>query len=574
VYDILIRGGYVVDGKGGPRRRADVSVRDGRIVAVGNTDEQAQRVIDAEGRIVAPGFIDVHTHYDAQVFWDGALTPSPFHGVTSVVGGNCGFSIAPLENNSAEYLMRMLARVEGIPLESLESGVPWDWRTAEEYLDRVDALLVINAGFMAGHSPIRRAVMGQAAGERAATEDEIRSMETLLRQALGAGCLGFSTSRGPAHTDGDRGPVPSRLAAPEEFQALSRVVSEFDGTSLAFIPESYGKDEAALMSSMSLAARRPMNWNVLFPSSQNVTECWAKLQTCSYADAAGAKVLALASPLPQISLRSFLSGFVLDAIPGWGEVMALEPAEKLRVLSNPAERQRLLELYGKCDNQRLLSILQWPRMLIVEAFTAETKRYEGRLAGDIAREEGKSAFDALLDIVCADELRTIFRSYTPDDSRKDWEARVDIMRDSRVLTGGSDAGAHLDMLATFAYTTTLLKEVVREHELMTVEELVRLFTDVPARLYGLQGRGVVAEGAIADIVIFDEATVGPRQVCTRFDLPGGAGRLYAEADGIDHVFVSGVEVLESGELTGASPGAALRAGKDTQGTELPLSSRA
>jgi N-acyl-D-aspartate/D-glutamate deacylase len=211
-------------------------------------------------------------------------------------------------------------------------------------------------------------------------------------------------------------------------------------------------------------------------------------------------------------------------------------------------------------------------MLIVETFGAETKRYEGRLVGEIAQEEGKSAFDALLDIVCADKLRTIFRTFTPKESRTDWEARVQIMRDSRVLTGGSDAGAHLDSLATFAYTTTLVKEVVREHELMTTEELVRLFTDVPAQLFGLRGRGALTEGAVADVVIFDEATVGPRQVHTRFDLPAGAGRLYAEADGIEHVLVNGVEVLEFGELTGASPGTVLRAGRDTQATELRLAS--
>ena len=236
MFDLLIKNGVVVDGTGAPRRSADVAIRDGRIAEIGRVDGAARREIDARGHVVAPGFVDIHTHYDAQAFWDGTLSPSPFHGVTTVVGGNCGFSIAPLSPDAAGYLKRMLARVEGMPLESLEAGVPWDWTSFGEYLARLDGRLAVNAGFLVGHSALRRVVMGEAAIGEPASDAALRGMQELLRESLAQGGLGFSSSAAPTHNDSEGRPVPSRFATREEFLALARAVRDFPGTTLEFIP--------------------------------------------------------------------------------------------------------------------------------------------------------------------------------------------------------------------------------------------------------------------------------------------------------------------------------------------------
>jgi N-acyl-D-aspartate/D-glutamate deacylase len=273
--DLIIRGGTLIDGTGGPPRPGDLGVRDGRIVAIGTIAEDAREVIDAAGKVVAPGFIDVHTHYDAQVFWDGTLSPSPFHGVTSVIGGNCGFSIAPLCESAGDYLMRMLARVEGMPLESLKEGVPWDWESFGEYLDRIEGRLSVNAGFMVGHSAIRRVVMGERAVGHEASEEELEAMLVLLRDSLAQGGMGFSSTVSPTHNDGDGQPVPSRHATREEIVALAGAVRDYPGTTIEFLPGvgAFSDEQKELMGDLSLAANRPVNWNVLAPSSSNRKGC-------------------------------------------------------------------------------------------------------------------------------------------------------------------------------------------------------------------------------------------------------------------------------------------------------------
>ena len=566
VLDLLIHGGEVVDGSGEPRRRADVGVRGGRIVEIGTVTGAAQRTIDAEGRIVAPGFIDIHTHYDAQAFWDPTLSPSPLHGVTTVVGGNCGFSIAPLDDASADYLMRMLARVEGIPLESLEAGVPWNWGSTGEYLDQLSGTLAPNAGFMVGHSALRRAVMGKAATERNATADELTAMCALLRASLSAGGMGFSTSHGPVHTDGDGTPVPSRHADAEELIALCAVCAEYPGTSLEFIPARHDEEYQDLMVRMSRAAHRPLNWNVMSVCAANLDECLDKLEVGSLAVQRGAKVVGLVIPRASRSLRTFYTGFLLDSFPGWAEPMALPPADKLALLRDSGARKRLLDLSQQPHPLQAYS--DWPNVVIGETFAAGNARYRGRKVSDIAEELGKAPFDALLDIVCDDELRTMFGNFVPEETSLDWQATARVLRDPRVVIGGSDAGAHVDGLATFNYTTTLLQHLVREQELMSLEEAVHRITDIPARLYGIRERGRLALGAFADVVVFDAATIAAEPAATRFDLPAGAGRLYAEARGIDHVIVNGVPIVSNGAFADERPGTLLRSGRDTANPAL------
>jgi N-acyl-D-aspartate/D-glutamate deacylase len=563
--DMVVRGGEVIDGTGAPRRRADVGVRAGRVVTIGDVDEPATTTVDAEGRVVTPGFVDIHTHYDAQVLWDPATTPSPFHGVTSVVGGNCGFTIAPVEPSETEYLTRMLARVEGMPLESLIAGVPFDWRTFGEYLDRLDGHLAVNAGFLVGHSAIRRVVMGDDAVGQAATDDQIDAMTKLLGESIAAGGLGFSSSQAKTHNDGNGDPVPSRHATPAELVALAREAGRHEGTTLEFIPSVGGFEQAhlALMADMSREADRPLNWNVLVPNAARSEIAWKMLQASDYAAEHGGKVLALTVPDVMKTHLTFKAGFVFDALPGWNKTMALEPAAKMHALADPSERQRLREAAASPEAGMLRGVANWANMTIVETFAPENTSLVGRRVGEIAEERGGDPFDVLLDIVLADELRTVLLPPLPGDDQASWELRRDIWRDPRAVVGASDAGAHLDMLSTFSYSTAMLRSC-RDRELMALEEAVHLLTDRQARLYGLRERGRVAEGWYADLVVLDEDRVAPAPVVWRNDLPAGAGRLYAGAEGIDHVLVNGVEIVTDGELTGAVPGTLLRSGRDTE----------
>jgi N-acyl-D-aspartate/D-glutamate deacylase len=565
--DLAIRGGTVVDGTGAPARRADVGIDRGRIVAVGDLDEGARRTIDADGLVVAPGFVDLHTHYDAQLLWDPSASPSPMHGVTTVFGGNCGFALAPGGADHVDYLSRLMARVEGIPLRALEAGVPWDWTTFADYLDRVErAGIAVNAGFLAGHSSIRRTVMGAAAVGEVATGPQREAMVRLFHDALDAGAIGFSTSQAPTHNDGDGSPVPSRFADREELLALAAAVREHAGTQLELIIpgclNGFTDDEVDLMTELSLAADRPVNWNVLGVSAGGNHE--HQLAASSRAAARGARVVALTLPQGMRIRLSFLTGFVLDGLPGWRETFALPMPERIRALSDPETRRALDERARSPEAGVLANLARWERLEVVEAFTPETRAHEGRRIGEIAREQGKAPVDALLDIVVADGLRTGLRpDFGGPEPDEVWKMRAGVWRDPRAIVGGSDAGAHLDMMCGASYSTFMVGDAVRDGH-VTLEEAVHLLTEVPAVLYGLADRGRVASGARADLVLFDPDTVGPGAERTHDDLPGGASRIVVEARGVHRVLVDGVEIVRDGAYTGATPGTVLRAGRDTR----------
>ena len=572
MYDLSLINGTVVDGTMSAPRSADVGIRGGRVVAVvatGQLAEAAMQIIDATGLIVAPGFVDVHTHYDAQAFWDSTLSPSPLHGVTTVVGGNCGFTIAPLgvdtvDPTDADYLMRMLARVEGMPLESLQQGVPWNWRTTAEYLDQLDGRLLPNAGFLVGHSALRRVVMHDAATLREATDVEIAAMCTLLRDGLAAGGLGFSSTWSTSHNDHTGVPVPSRHASREELLALCAVVSEFPGTTLEFIPAvgAFSDDTFRLMGAMSAAANRPLNWNLLQVYAQNWDQVQHQLRGSDLAAQEGGRVLALTLPDTFRLRLNFTSGFILDILEGWDVLMALPAAEKLRQLRDPRSRAAWNE-QAQATSGSTRALANWASYFLLETFSAKWQPYQGRLIGDIALELARDAWDVLADIVVDDELRTVIASQDRGQDDATWARRVEVWRDPRALVGASDAGAHLDMIDSFSYATTLIARAVRERGMMPIEEAVHLLTDAPARLYGLNERGQIAEGWHADIVVFDVSVIGPGEVSTRFDLPGGAGRVYGEGVGIAHVIVNGVPCVRDGEVLAARPGTLLRSGRDT-----------
>jgi N-acyl-D-aspartate/D-glutamate deacylase len=566
VFDVVIRGGQVVDGTGAAPRLADVAIVGDRIVAIGAVDGDAATVIDASGKAVTPGFVDLHTHYDAQVFWDGALTPSPLHGVTTVFAGNCGFSVAPLTDDPADgnYLMRMLARVEGMPLEALETAVPWDWHDTASYFEEVEPRLGINAGFMVGHSALRRAVMRADATAREATPDELDAMRELLRRGIEAGGMGFTTTWSRAHNDADGRMVPSRWGTRDELVELARVAGEFEGTSLEINPK-LGDFEpwvVDLMADMSSAASRPINWNLLLVSAKRADSAAEHLAADDEAARRGGRIVALTSPVSGGQLRlSLRSGVLFDSMPTWDEVMLLPHDEKTAVFRDADARRRLDEAAQRPDNA-MAFLANWGKLTVLDVRAPENEQYVGRTIREIAEAEGARPWDVLCAIALRDDLDTGFVQAPSPISDADWVAKAAVWRDRRVIVGGSDAGAHLDMLSTAAYTTHFL-EAVRDHGLMDLAEAVHLLTQVPAELYGLRERGLLREGWKADVVVFDTTTVAPAPETMRYDLPTGAGRLVADAIGIEHVLVNGEAIVTDGSLTAARPGALVRSGLDT-----------
>jgi N-acyl-D-aspartate/D-glutamate deacylase len=405
--------------------------------------------------------------------------------------------------------------------------------------------------------------MGPEAIRRVATSDEVQQMADVLRLAFEAGALGFSSSWARTHNDADGEMVPSRHATAEELVALSAVAGEFPGTSLEFIPmiglfEPWAID---LMTDMSAAAQRPLNWNLLV-GSLSEEDIEKRLAPGEQAKARGGEIVALTMPLP-VSMRfNFGSGFFLDSIPGWEEAMATPRDERLALFTDPAARAAL-DAAAQSESYPFRRLMSWKDHIIFDVEAPENAQYRGARIGDIAEQEGREAWDVLCDIAVADELRTSFGAPTPVLTKDDWERRIAIVRDGRALLGGSDAGAHLDLLATFNYPTIILAEAVRQHGVLSLEEAIHHMTEEPARLYGIVDRGVVAEGNYADLVVLDPATVASHPVAMRYDLPGGAGRLYAESEGIEHVVVNGSPIVKDGALLPERSGSLLRSGRDT-----------
>ena len=563
--DLVIRDGLVVDGSGEPGRGADVGIRDGRVVAVGDIAEPARRTISADGLTVAPGVIDVHTHYDAQLYWDHAATPSCFHGVTTVLGGNCGFTLAP--HPGGDYLMRLMARVEGIPLSALEAGLPWDWTSFADWLSRLDGRLAVNAGFLCGHSALRASIMHGAAAERAATSDEVERMVGLLHQSLQVGALGFSSSQTVNHNDGDGRPVPSRFATADELLTLAGAVAAHPGTSVEWISSGvlngFTEDEVNLLCGLSLASNRPVNWNALGVTATEPQAHWERLDASTVAASRGASVVALAVPVAVSTRLSFLHGFILDGLPGWKEVLSLPEGQRMTALLDPAVRSRLAAGAVAPEAGLLRELVDWDRVTVSETFSPDTAAFEGWDGRKLARSSGKTALDAILDIVVADRLRTGLQTAPLGDDAETWRMRAETWSDPRVVIGGSDAGAHLDILCGAVTSSVHLGTNVRERGLLSLEQAVHQLTDIPARLYGLRGRGRVTPGYWADLMIFDPATIGPGVIRTVADLPAGASRLYSDGVGVAHVLVNGTPIVSGGELSGDEPGTLLRAGRDT-----------
>lgn len=571
--DLLLKGGLVVDGTGSPAKLSDIGILDGRIVAIGEIDESASEVIDASDLVVTPGFVDPHTHYDAQLFWDPAAASSSKHGVTSVMAGNCGFTLAPIAAKDADYTRRMMAKVEGMPLAALESGVPWNWSTFGEYLDRLDGNIGVNAGFLVGHCALRRNVMGDEAVGNEASPSQLAEMISKLNDSIKAGGMGFSTTLSFTHSDGDGEPVASRWASRDEILALCRAVSAHEGTTLEYVTDGclrgFSDDEIDLMAEMSLAARRPLNWNVLTIDSAEPERYREQLSALEHAASRGGRSVALTMPILVEMNMSFGTYCALFMLPDWSEVMSLPVPQRIEKLRDPQVRAHLLARSQSSDAGVFSRLADWGRYQIGDVYTPENLVFKGRQVSEIAAERGESDFDTLLDIVIADDLRTILWPLPTDDDQASWELRTEAWERDDVLLGGSDAGAHLDRMCGASYTTKFIGDCLRGKKLVSLERGVQMLTQEPAELFGLRDRGVIAEGNWADLVIFDPATIDAGDASLVEDLPGGTGRLNAESIGVKRVIVNGRTVVIDDELTGDLPGVVLRSGRDTKTVPIP-----
>lgn len=569
--DLAIRNVTIVDGTGAPGRVGDVGIEGGRIVtvAVGGSGEVAPAgtEVDGTGLMLTPGFVDPHTHYDAQLFWDPTGSPSNLHGVTTVIAGNCGFTLAPLAPGDADYTRQMMAKVEGMPLVALEEGIEWDWSTFPEYLSRLEGNLGLNAGFLVGHCALRRRVMGAEATEREATAEEIDRMRELLAEGIRAGGLGFSTTLARTHSDGEGKPVASRWAGEDELLALAAEVALHDGTTLEFASDGcldgFDDDEVGFMIRFSRAANRPLNWNVLTIDSHAPERYRNQLAAMDRCADEGAKVVALTMPVIVGMNMSFLTYCALNMMPDWGPILGLPLEERMARLREPETRRFMEDRAASPDAGVFARLTGWDTYVIGDTFSAENDGLSGRRVGDIAAERGQGAFDTLLDIVLADELRTVLWPGATDADPDSWELRRQAWDHPSVMLGGSDAGAHLDRMQGANYTTRFIADCLRGRKLTSVERAVQMLTQVPAELFGLRGRGVIREGAHADLVLFDPETVDSEMLTMVDDLPGGTSRLYAGSVGVRSVWVAGVETVRDGRPTGSLPGSVIRSGADT-----------
>ena len=575
MFDLIIKGGTVIDGSGSPGVKADVAVTEGKISEIGIIDpNQAEAVVDAENMIVCPGFIDPHTHYDAQLFWDPHATPSSLHGITSVVMGNCGFSIAPISDTSdADYLGAMLVQVEGMSADALRIGVDWNWSSFEDYLKRLDGNVGVNVAAMVGHCALRRTVMKDDAVKREATENEIEEMQKLLGEALEAGGLGFSTSRSFTHTDGDGLPVPSRIASVEEVLALAEVCEKYPGTTLEWVADGcmngFSDEEVELMAEMSLRAKRPLNWNVLTVDSARPDDYKNQINACERVAEKGGRAMALTMPILVGMTMHFHSYCALYKLPGWDEIMTLPHEDKKQKLADPAVRKLLEENAASPEAGVFSRLTGWGKYRIGETFSKENQGLDGRLVSDIARERGARDFYTLLDIVLADDLKTVLWPGPTDDDPASWLMRQTVWEHEEVMIGGSDAGAHLDRMAGASYPTEWIRDCLSGRKLTSVEKAIEHMTDVPARFFGLVNRGRIEKDFHADLVVFDPERIDAQELKILNDLPGESPRLYAGSEGVEKVFVNGVLTVDSGKPTEVLSGVILRSGSHTVTNKIP-----
>ncbi len=567
-WDLVIRGGIVVDGTGLGRRRADVAVQDGRVARIGHVPETgATRTIDADGLVVAPGIVDAHTHYDPQLTFDPWATSSCYHGVTSVLAGNCGFSIAPTRKADRPYIKALFAKVEGMAPVALD-GVEWDFESFPEYLAAREGRLGVNLACYVGHSSVRRWVMGAEATRREATDDEVEQMQVLVRDAMAAGAAGFSSSHVPTQVDGNDDPVPSRFSNLEELKALVEEAGRAGGGSIAYLPKSVigGLDQAdeELLIELGQLARLPIVIQGL--GGRDKVDApgagWGHakefLDDCGRR---GAAVFSLLRNHPFDRPIDLAKGSPLYAgVFSWAAIMNLPHEEKLAKLRDPEVRARMRHAVENPnrdpDAGSTLPPPHWDVTFVDEVTDPANEKYLRRTIAEIAQEQGKAPADAMLDLALSEDLRMKFRW---ENKTATWEEAVrESMKHPAMLMGVSDGGAHLDRDDGADWSSYFLRFWVLDRGLWTLEEGVRQLTQVPAAMAGFGDRGMLLPGLAADIMIFDPKTVGPGTKRMVHDLPGGEGRFSARPRGFIATIVNGEPIVLDGKRTDALPGQLLR----------------
>jgi N-acyl-D-aspartate/D-glutamate deacylase len=564
--DLIIKNGTVVDGSGLPRYRADVGVKDGKIVEIGRIRAGAERTIDAEGQIVAPGFIDGHTHMDAQVAWDPLGSCSCWHGVTSVVMGNCGFALAPCKPEDREWFARCLTAVEDIPTEAMMAGIDWTWETFPEYLANVERLPKgLNYGMYIGHSALRMYAMGRRGLEEKATEDDLRAMERAVTEALKAGALGFSTSRATTHTTPDDTPVASRIADWREIERLVGAMGALDTGIFQVGPDiSGGEAQRACLEQLrkiAIDTGRPIMFGMLATKQGIDPNPWDfQTRFMDETVAMGGRMYGQATTRSINAVFSLRSYLPFDVLPAWKEVRALPLAEQKRRLRDPETRARLIaaEATMKPRDQVLQgggAATTDPRKPNYDnLFPMLSVDWDDPSVGDLARRQNKHPVEVILDLALDNDNRMFVQPIVNEQPAD----VLNLLKHPRTLATFSDSGAHVCQEMGSSLQTHLLSYWVRNKQQFTLEEAVRMLTFDNASAWELPDRGLVRTGYAADLVVFDEAGIKPQLPTVEQDLPGGARRLVQKADGIMATIVNGAVAIENGAATGNSAGQVLK----------------
>jgi len=533
------------DGSGAPARRADVLVADGRIEKVGEiaADPDIPEV-NLEGLALAPGFIDIHTHYDAQVLWDPDLTPSCWHGVTSVVMGNCGFGVAPTRAEHREMIAYTLENVEGMSADALVAGIPWDFETFPEYLDSLDRRPKrLNVGAMIGHTPLRLYVLGDDAIERPATDSEIEQMREIVAEALAAGALGFATSKSPTHAGAGGRPVPSRLAETDEVFRIADALGDVDESIMQITPgPGLGFEQ---MSELSVKHNKPVTWTALL----------AGLGKPGTATSIANKIAEMDGEIwPQIACRPLVMQVALEdpfpiaPLAAIQKVLAVPREERSDIYADPEWRAEAAPQVDMMWGRR------YPKMAISESEAHPD--LIGRTVGELAEERGVAPFELMCTLSLDDNLKTRFTVVLLNDDEEEIASLLGL--DNTVL-GLSDAGAHASQLCDACFSTYLLGHWVRERKTLSLEQAVWRLAGQPAEIFRLEGRGFIREGYIADLVAFDPETVGAKDAERVYDFPAGADRLIVQSTGVEHMWIGGTQIRRDGvDIEGVAPGVLLR----------------
>ena len=552
-YDLLIKNGRVVDGSGLPSYVADVGIKDGKIAEMGRLHGTAARTIDANGFIVSPGFIDHHTHMDGQILWDPFGTCEPQHGVTSIIMGNCGLALAPVNNGDEDAIVKSFVRVEAIPRVALEKGVPWGWKSYGDYLNKLEGHVGINVGGIVGHIAVRQFVMGEESTERKATSAEVVKMRQAVGDAMGAGAFGLSTNRNERHMREDGLPVPSRLADDDELFALCEVVSASNSGVIQMNMGRHCVEQIPQYDELARRVGRPIVWqSVQYKESE--PELWQNMLTGiakTFAD--GYQAYGLTHTVPLMRHFSMKDAQIFDEFPVWKNLMFLPEAARKQAFADPATRQKMRD--DMAEPRPVSFHKNWGRVFVEKTVTAANHELAGKSVAEVAALRKQDALDAFLDLSLEEDLETTFettnRGFNP-------EAMSTIMKSPYVVIGTSDAGAHVQFGADFGYCTTLLGMWVRDRQMIALEQAIHKLTFHVASIWGIEGRGLLRPGFAADVTVFDPKTIKACAPEWAEDYPAATKRLIQRSEGVHYTIVNGKVIYDEGKLSGELAGTVLR----------------